>query len=171
MIQRAIFALSYQETNILLSNQIGPESKILYDRDPKTRVAKVAPWLTLDGDPYPAVVDGRVQWIVDGYTTTNEFPYAARISLRDATADSVNSQLETMPLNAGNITYIRNAVKATVDAYDGTVNVYAWDEADQFSRLGVRHSLALFNLSQQYQLEFSITFVTQKTCSRCSEMF
>jgi uncharacterized membrane protein (UPF0182 family) len=130
MIQRAIFALNYQETNILLSNQIGSESKILYDRDPKTRVAKVAPWLTLDGDPYPAVIDGKVQWIIDGYTTTNEFPYAARISLRDATADSVNTQFESIPLSAGNINYIRNAVKATVDAYDGTVNIYGWDEKD-----------------------------------------
>lgn len=130
VIQRAIFALSYQDPNILLSNQIGSQSKILYDRDPKTRVAKVAPWLTLDGDPYPAVVDGKVQWIVDGYTTTNDFPYAARISLRDATADSVNTQSDSFPLSAGNITYIRNAVKATVDAYDGTVNIYAWDESD-----------------------------------------
>ena len=130
ILQRTIFALNYQEPNILLSNQIGPDSKILYDRDPKTRVAKVAPWLTLDGDPYPAVVDGKVQWIVDGYTTSNDFPYAARISLRDATADSVNSQFESMPLSAGNITYIRNAVKATVDAYDGTVTLYAWDETD-----------------------------------------
>ena len=129
VIQRAIFALSYQDPNILLSNQIGSQSKILYDRDPKTRVAKVAPWLTLDGDPYPAVVDGKVQWIVDGYTTTNDFPYAARISLRDATADSVNTQSDSFPLSAGNITYIRNAVKATVDAYDGTVNIYAWDES------------------------------------------
>ncbi|CAB4849086.1 MAG: UPF0182 family protein [Actinobacteria bacterium] len=128
--QRALFALNYQEPNIFLSNQIGPDSKILYDRDPKTRVEKVAPWLTLDGDPYPAVVDGKVKWIVDGYTTSNEFPYSARISLRDATADSVNSQFDSMSLSAGNITYIRNAVKATVDAYDGTVTIYAWDESD-----------------------------------------
>jgi uncharacterized membrane protein (UPF0182 family) len=130
ILQRTIFALDYQDPNILLSNQIGTESKILYDRDPMTRVAKIAPWLTLDGDPYPAVIDGKVQWIIDGYTTTNNYPYAARISLRDATADSVNSQFATSPLSAGNITYIRNAVKATVDAYDGTVTLYAWDESD-----------------------------------------
>lgn len=130
ILQRTIFALDYQDPNILLSNQIGTESKILYDRDPMTRVAKVAPWLTLDGDPYPAVIDGKVQWIIDGYTTSNNYPYAARISLRDATADSVNSQFTDSPLSAGNITYIRNAVKATVDAYDGTVTIYAWDETD-----------------------------------------
>ena len=130
LMQRALFAVQYQEPNILLSNQVSADSKILYDRDPKTRVAKVAPWLTLDGDPYPAVVEGKVQWIIDGFTTSNEYPYAARISLRDATADSVNTQTDALSLNSGNITYIRNAVKATVDAYDGTVNIYAWDESD-----------------------------------------
>ena len=130
ILQRTIFALDYQDPNILLSNQIGTNSKILYDRDPMTRVSKVAPWLTLDGDPYPSIIDGKVQWIIDGYTTSNNYPYAARISLRDATADSVNSQFTASPLSAGNITYIRNAVKATVDAYDGTVTIYAWDEAD-----------------------------------------
>lgn len=130
MLQRTIFALDYQDPNILLSNQIGTASKILYDRDPMTRVSKVAPWLTLDGDPYPSVIEGKVQWIIDGYTTSNNYPYAARISLRDATADSVNSQFSASPLSAGNITYIRNAVKATVDAYDGTVTIYAWDESD-----------------------------------------
>ena len=130
ILQRALFAMHYQEPNILLSNQISSASKILYDRDPKTRVEKVAPWLTLDGDPYPAVVDGKVQWIVDGFTTSNEYPYAARVSLRDATTDSVSAQASGFPMNAGNITYIRNSVKATVDAYDGTVHIYAWDESD-----------------------------------------
>ena len=130
LFQRAVFALNYQDPNILLSNQISKDSKIIYDRDPKERVAKVAPWLTLDSDPYPAVVDGRIQWIVDGYTTSNNYPYSARISLRAATADSTNTQAAPVALSAGNITYIRNAVKATVDAYDGTVRIYGWDEND-----------------------------------------
>ena len=128
--QRAVFALHYQEANILLSNQIAPGSRILYDRSPKTRVKKVAPWLTLDGDPYPAVVNGRIQWIVDGYTTSNEYPYSARVSLRDATADSVNVQTGLSTLDAQNVTYMRNSVKATVDAYDGTVHLYQWDTSD-----------------------------------------
>lgn len=130
LFQRAIFAVNYQDPNILLSNQIAKDSKILYDRNPKDRVAKIAPWLTLDGDPYPAVIDGRIQWIIDGYTTSNEFPYSARVSLRDATSDSANTQTTAMSINSGNITYIRNSVKATVDAYDGTVHVYTWDETD-----------------------------------------
>ncbi|NBU32561.1 MAG: UPF0182 family protein [Actinobacteria bacterium] len=128
LFQRLVFALHYQDVNILLSNQISSESKLLYDRDPATRVRKVAPWLTLDTDPYPAVVDGRIQWIVDGYTTSNSYPYSARVSLRDATADSVNAQ--TNSFNSQDITYIRNSVKATVDAYDGTVKIYAWDNTD-----------------------------------------
>ena len=130
LFQRAVFAVNYQDPNILLSNQITGDSKILYERNPKDRVAKVAPWLTLDSDPYPAVIDGRIQWIIDGYTTSNNYPYSARISLRDATSDSTSSQATSISLSSGNITYIRNAVKATVDAYDGTVTLYAWDESD-----------------------------------------
>jgi uncharacterized membrane protein (UPF0182 family) len=130
LFQRAVFALHYQEANILLSNQIAPGSRILYDRDPKTRIKKIAPWLTLDSDPYPAVVNGRIQWIVDGYTTSNEYPYSARISLRDATADSVNAQTGFSSLSSQNLTYMRNSVKATVDAYDGTVHLYEWDKSD-----------------------------------------
>ena len=130
LFQRAIFAINYQDPNILLSNQISAQSEILYGRNPKDRVQKVAPWLKLDGDPYPAVVDGKILWILDGYTTSNDYPYSARISMRDATADSVNAQATSLSLSSGNITYIRNAVKATVDAYDGTVHIYAWDESD-----------------------------------------
>ena len=127
LFQRVVFALKYQDTNILLSNQISSNSKILYDRSPALRVSKVAPWLTLDKDPYPVVVDGRIQWVIDGYTTSNAYPYSARVSLSDATADSVNSS--ALQRNT-DINYMRNSVKATVDAYDGTVRLYAWDEKD-----------------------------------------
>ena len=127
--QRLLFAVHYQEPNIVLSNQLSSSSKILYDRDPATRVKKIAPWLTLDSDPYPAVVDGKIQWIIDGYTTSNEYPYAARLSLGDVTADSVNTQ-STGQLASGEVTYVRNSVKATVDAYDGTIHIYAWDQND-----------------------------------------
>ncbi|HEU4912520.1 MAG TPA: UPF0182 family protein, partial [Actinomycetes bacterium] len=72
---KLMFATKYQEANILLSGRVTNESKILYIRDPKDRVKKVAPWLTLDGDPYPVVADGKVQWVVDGYTTSNGYPY------------------------------------------------------------------------------------------------
>ena len=87
---RLLFATKFQDTNILLSDLVNSESQIMWDRDPLTRVGKVAPWLTLDQDPYPVVVDGRIKWIVDGYTLSNDFPYASRVSLGEATADSIS---------------------------------------------------------------------------------
>ena len=91
----------------------------------------MAPWLTLDTDPYPAVVDGRVTWIVDGYTTLANYPYAKQMSLGDATATA----LQGVPrLPDEEISYLRNSVKATVDAYDGSVTLYGFDETDPVLR-------------------------------------
>jgi len=131
LLNKLLFAIQYQEQRIVLSSLINSESKILYNRSPRERVAKVAPWLTLDGDPYPAIVDGKVQWIIDGYTTSAGYPYSQTTSLSGATADALtaNSTAVTAQSNR-NINYIRNSVKATVDAYDGTVVLYQWDEKD-----------------------------------------
>lgn len=131
LFHKLLFAARFQDPNIVLSSLVNSESKIMFDRDPATRVAKVAPWLTLDGDPYPVVVGGRVQWIVDGYTTTNAYPYASRTTLSDATTDAItasSSAVSTLP--SERINYLRNSVKAVVDAYDGTVTLYAWDPND-----------------------------------------
>jgi len=114
---RALFALRYSDLNMILSERVNANSRILYDRTPEERVQKIAPWLQVDSDPFPAIVDGRLVWILDGYTTTDKYP---------------NSQDTTLG-NSGygeNINYIRNSVKATVDALDGTVNLYAWDTTD-----------------------------------------
>ncbi|GAA5158534.1 UPF0182 family protein [Pseudonocardia eucalypti] len=127
LITRSVFALYYGERNILFNGSINENSKILFNRDPSDRVQQVAPWLTLDGDPYPAVVGGRVQWIVDGYTTLENYPYAARTALEDATQDTLQG-VRRLPNKT--ISYLRNSVKATVDAYDGTVTLYAFDEND-----------------------------------------
>ncbi|GAA4346689.1 UPF0182 family protein [Angustibacter luteus] len=125
------FAIANQEYNILVSDRVNSDSRILFDRKPRDRVEKVAPWLTVDGDPYPAVVDGRVQWILDGYTTTDKYPNAQKSQLGDATADSLTAQTTSVQALANNkINYLRNSVKATVDAYDGTVRLYAWDPTD-----------------------------------------
>ena len=131
LFNKLLFAIQYQEQRIVLSSLINSESKILYNRSPRERVAKVAPWLTLDGDPYPAVVDGKIQWIIDGYTTSSGYPYSQTTSLGAATADALaaNTGAITTQRNQ-NINYIRNSVKATVDAYDGTVVLYQWDEKD-----------------------------------------
>ena len=127
---RLLFSVKYQEANILLTGRINDESRILFDRDPKTRVEKVAPWLSLDGDPYPSVVDGKIVWIVDGYTTTNNYPYSARTTLESTTATSLTTEQQQIVAPRDQVNYIRNSVKATVDAYDGTVTLYAWDEED-----------------------------------------
>jgi uncharacterized membrane protein (UPF0182 family) len=124
---RLIYALKFQSEQILFSDSVNDDSQILYDRDPATRIEKVAPYLTLDSDPYPTVVDGRIKWVVDAYTTSANYPYSTGVSLSQAIADANNTQ----PRYAlDNINYIRNSVKATVDAYDGSVTLYAWDEED-----------------------------------------
>src|SRR5690606_5699325 len=105
--------------------------QILYDRDPRARVAKVAPYLTLDQRVYPAVADGRIKWIIDGYTTTDAYPYATARSLDEATTDSLTQSSDAIAgLLPEMVNYIRNSVKATVDAYDGSVTLYAWDDQD-----------------------------------------
>ncbi|MFR9780344.1 UPF0182 family protein [Micromonospora sp. MS34] len=127
--RRLLYAIKEQESNFLLSEQLNQNSKLLYVRNPRDRVEKVAPFLTLDGDPYPAVVNGRVQWIVDGYTTAATYPYADRVNLQAETADELTGR-GTFQLARENVNYIRNSVKATVDAYDGTVRLYAFDDTD-----------------------------------------
>ncbi|WP_422456843.1 UPF0182 family protein [Arthrobacter sp. 7Tela_A1] len=124
-----VYAIKFQSTELLLSDFVNEESQILYDRDPRERVEKVAPYLTVDGNAYPAVVDGRVKWIVDGYTTSRFFPYSTQQELADATTDSLTGGAAAA-LPADKVNYIRNAVKATVDAYDGSVTLYAWDDED-----------------------------------------
>ena len=131
LFSRLLFAIHYQEQRILLSNLINSESKIIFNRVPRDRVAKVAPWLKLDGDPYPAIVDGKIVWIIDGYTTSAGYPYSRTVDVSGATTDALN--INNNPLTAvpnSKINYIRNSIKATVDAYDGTVALYAWDESD-----------------------------------------
>ena len=128
---RLLFAIKYQEQDIVLSNLINSDSKILFNRNPSERVAKVAPWLTLDGNIYPAIVDGRILWIVDGYTTSNGYPYSKKTNLATATTNSITTNSTAVSsLASRDISYMRNSVKATVDAYDGTVKLYQWDTKD-----------------------------------------
>ncbi len=131
LLNRFVFAIKYQEQRIILSNLINKDSKILFVRNPRDRVQKVAPWLTLDGDPYPAIVDGRIIWIVDGYTTSAGYPYSKKTTLAGSTTDALTTNSSSITAQADtSINYIRNSVKATVDAYDGTVNLYQWDTSD-----------------------------------------
>ncbi|ACU76750.1 protein of unknown function UPF0182 [Catenulispora acidiphila DSM 44928] len=112
VLTKLLYAVKFHEPKILLSNGVNKDSRIMYDRDPGQRVREVAPWLTVDGTTYPVAENGRILWVVDGYTTTAAYPYSTTTEL------------------SGTVNYVRNAVKATVDAYDGTVTLYAWDDTD-----------------------------------------
>ncbi len=123
--RRAAFALRFGDINPLISNFITGESKILYLRDVSERVRLLAPFLDFDADPYPVVVDGKLLWVIDGYTTTDQFPYAQR---------AVTGQLPEGSDLGHRFNYIRNSVKAVVDAYDGTVTFYVVDPTDPLIR-------------------------------------
>ena len=127
LLTRVAYSLKFQSEQILLSDAINSESQILYNRDPGTRVQEVAPYLTLDSEVYPAIVDGRIKWIIDGYTTSDQYPYSNLEAFNRAILDSSSQGFRA---GAGNVNYIRNSVKATVDAYDGKVELFAWDEQD-----------------------------------------
>ena len=127
--RRLLYALHFRQGNFLLSDVFNENSKVLYVRDPRERVERVAPFLALDGDPYPAVVGGKVVWILDGYTTSATYPYSQRVDLREVTNDALTGA-GTAFQEKQNINYIRNSVKATVDAYDGTVTLYKFDDND-----------------------------------------
>jgi uncharacterized membrane protein (UPF0182 family) len=134
--RQLLYAIRFGSTNFLLSGRVNANSEVLYHRDPKERVRKVAPWLSLDDDVYPAIVpgegdeEGRIVWVVDGYTTTDRFPGAERESFATMVDDAFQEETGLRTLPTDEINYVRNAVKATVDAYDGTVTLYEWDETD-----------------------------------------
>ncbi len=135
---KLMFAIKFRDTDLFFSDRVTKDSQILYDRDPRVRVSKVAPYLTLDSRVYPAVVDmdgnpktpKRLVWILDGYTTTNQYPYSARQSLNEATADAKSKGAGQYGESPEQVNYIRNSVKAVVDAYDGSVKLYQWDKKD-----------------------------------------
>jgi len=139
-LRRAAAAIRFADLNLLISSNIDGRSRILFNRDIRDRVEKAAPFLQWDADPYVAVVNGRIVFIRDGYTTTDNFPYSQRIKLDEAArrteADDRGVQ--------GEANYIRNSVKAVVDAYDGTTTLYAFDETDPLLRAWRRAFPGLF---------------------------
>ncbi|CAN5546445.1 UPF0182 family protein [soil metagenome] len=118
---RAAFALRFGDINPLISGNITDDSKILFQRDIRERAETVAPFLEFDADPYAVVIDGRLQYVLDAYTTSSNYPYAQRA---DASGLPDESGLQ------GRFNYIRNSVKVVVDAYDGTTDLYVVDEDD-----------------------------------------
>jgi uncharacterized membrane protein (UPF0182 family) len=110
-LERAAFAMRFSAPEILLTSAIKPESRMLFRRDITDRLGELAPWLILDSDPYPVLADGRIIWVQDCYTWSKYYPYSQRYG-------------------ASGVNYIRNSVKATIDAYDGTTTLYAFDDKD-----------------------------------------
>ena len=122
--RRLAFALRHRDLNIVISDQIRADSRILPERDIDSIVAKVAPFLASDSDPYPVVSNGRISWVIDMYTYTGNYPYSTPLSNLDR-----RRLAQGTGIRAG-VNYIRNSVKAVVDAYDGTVTFYVVDEND-----------------------------------------
>jgi uncharacterized membrane protein (UPF0182 family) len=128
-LNRLLYAIKFRELNILLSGAIDGNSKIMYIRDPLSRVAKVAPFLTLDSNTYPVVVGGQIYWVVDAYTTTDNYPYSQRLSLSQASSNSYSPGGSVVGPD-DQVNYIRNSVKAVVNAYTGAVTLYRWGGND-----------------------------------------
>ncbi|MGN6780656.1 MAG: UPF0182 family protein, partial [Marmoricola sp.] len=126
--RRMLFAWRLGSPNVLFSADVNKASQLLMIRNPRARVAQVAPWLTLDGDTYPAVVDGRIQWIVDGYTSSSTYPDSQLVNLGHATRTTLTTQGATVGQPNTQVNYLRNSVKAVVDAYTGKVTLYEWDQ-------------------------------------------
>ncbi|ADD44024.1 UPF0182 family protein [Stackebrandtia nassauensis] len=127
--RKAAYAWDMGEIKFVTSDVFNDNSRLLYDRTPRERVQKVAPFLTVDGDPYPTVVDGKIKWVLDAYTTSDSFPYSQRLNLQDATTDSYTGEGASRQSNK-DVNYMRNSVKATVDAYSGEVELYEFGEKD-----------------------------------------
>ncbi|MFN8104685.1 MAG: UPF0182 family protein [Acidimicrobiia bacterium] len=120
--RKLAYAVRFRDTKFILSNAITPDSRLLYDRDLATRLKKIAPFLTFDTSPYMTVIDGRLQWIVDAYTTTDLYPYSEPARVPTALRDSLGG--------FAGANYMRNSVKAVVDAYTGDVTLYRVDKGD-----------------------------------------
>lgn len=123
-LRKLAFAWRFRDVNLLISDAVRPESRLLFRREVRERVRHVAPFLQPDSDPYIVIAGGRLVWVVDAYTATAQYPYSQRIDLGTVTDNNLR----------GTVNYIRNSVKATVDAYDGTVTLYVWDQQDPIIR-------------------------------------
>jgi uncharacterized membrane protein (UPF0182 family) len=135
-LRKAAFAARFGALNVLLSNDLTPESRVMIYRDVAARVQEAAPFLKFDRDPYVVITaDGRLMWMIDGYTTSDKYPYAT-------------------PVRGFN--YIRNSVKATVDAFDGIVSYYVADPEDPLIRTYARAFPALFKPIDQMPKDLQI---------------
>jgi uncharacterized membrane protein (UPF0182 family) len=117
--RRVLYAVEFMDTQILFTEYLTPESRIMYNRNIRSRARALAPFFNYDRDPYLVLSEGRLYWILDAYTTSDMVPYSVRSQ----------SPFRKEPLN-----YIRNAVKVTVDAYNGDVSFYLMDDTDPIAK-------------------------------------
>lgn len=136
--RRVAFAFRYRDLNLLISGQVRPESRVLVQRNVKAITSDLAPFLEVDSDPYPVITDGRVMWVVDLYTSSGYFPYSQPIN------QSLRRRLPVSTDLSNGLSYLSSSVKATVDAYDGTVNFYVVDDSDPLIRAWQETYPALF---------------------------
>jgi uncharacterized membrane protein (UPF0182 family) len=174
---RLLFAIKFRQLNILLSGAIDSRSRIMYTRTPLAMVAKVAPFLTLDRDVYPVVAGGQLDWVVDGYTTSDDYPDSARLGAAQATADTYEPGGGLVG-GPPQVNYLRDSVKAVVNAYTGQVTLYQWGPADPLLaawekafpglirpggdipaglRAHLRYPEALFGLQREVLTQFHVT--------------
>lgn len=170
--RRIAFGLRFRDLNMVISGQIRDDSRILMERNIRGIVDRLAPFLAANSDPYAVVVDGRVMWVIDMYTVSGNYPYATPLNQTD---------LRRLPrltgLTAG-VNYVRNSVKAVIDAYEGDVTFYVADETDPILaswrssfpglvvgadempenlRSHIRYPLDLFTVQSEMYREYHVT--------------
>jgi len=118
---RVAWALRFGNLDTLISDRVSADSKVMLERNLRSRIERLAPFLYGDADPYIVIVDGRLKWVMDMYTVTDRYPYSAPAN---------TARLNAAPGLPGQFNYIRNSVKAVVDAYDGTIDLYVIDPDD-----------------------------------------
>ncbi len=119
--KQVMFAVRFNDLNLLISSQITNDSRLMFDRGVQARVSKAAPFLNLDADPYPVLINGHIEWVQDAYTTSDNYPYAQNA---DTGAVASGSGL------SGTFNYVRNSVKVVIDAYTGKMTFYVMDPHD-----------------------------------------
>jgi uncharacterized membrane protein (UPF0182 family) len=152
-LKQALFAWHFRDINLLISNQITGDSRIMINRAIQQRVPKAAPFLQFDADPYAAIVDGRLVWIWDAYTTTNGYPYSQSVSLDQATL--LGPGISGM---TGSANYMRNSVKVVVDAYNGTMKYYVSDPNDPIIQVWSKAFPDLFTPISQAPVDLAAHF-------------
>jgi uncharacterized protein len=136
--KRIAFAFRYRDLNLLISGEIRPDSRVLVERNVREIADRIAPFLTSDADPYPVIFEGNILWVIDMYTTTSYYPYSEPITTEEQNRLAISSDL---PLGTN---YVRNSVKAVVDANNGDVIFYMNDPSDPVIRAWSRNYPGLF---------------------------